>query len=227
MPRYATVLWRPMAEQLEEANESLALVNRELRAAVRKEKPKQVSKTVLRDAISLATCRPDGLLMAERWMHYNKVVNAQVIGAALEKVRLQLTASCEKSAASEEHAPAAAHLNQALSRRAQQFLTEYKLHTWLADQNLKKGLAPARAQVWQRMLSFASYPEKSSRTLKGQRQWCRRWRSRWSISSGRIACREMIPEKDMQDKVAARSPAEGERRACVSVQRHTAANQKP
>ena len=201
MPKYGTVRVGAMAENLELVRESLEKVGNELRAAVQKDKAKRASRSVLKDAVAIATSTPDGLLVAEHWIQFNGVTDAESLRAAMDRVRERVPTSNACGVEPIDGTSGVAKNDLLVSCRGRKFLTEYKLNSWLEAQNVGKGVAPARAQVWQQRLVLNACPGKVSKTKKGQRQWCRRWRARWGVTSGRICCREVVPEKDMQEKV--------------------------
>lgn len=207
MPKYGTVRVDDVAEKLQSMTDCLNEVGKELRAALRKQKPKKASKAVLRDAAAIATSAPDGLAVAKQWIQFNGVVDAASLHAALEMDRGSLCISSACSAAPIDETVAGVPHDKPLSCRARKFLVDSNLMSWLETQSLQKGLAPVRTQVWQQRLRLNSCPVKISKTKKGQRQWCKRWRRRWGVAAGRIHCREIVTEKDMQEKVGARSLA--------------------
>lgn len=193
-----------MAENLELVKVSLKKLGDELRAATQKQKPKCASKGVLQDAVAIAISSPCGLLVAEQWIKFNGVVDAGCLHAAMDRVRESLCNSRACGAEVSDGMSAVVPRDSLLSARARKFLMESKLKSWLETQNLEKGIAPARAQVWQKRLALNDCPGKVAKTKKGQKQWCRRWRTRWGVTPGRIFCREVMSETDMQEKVEGR-----------------------
>lgn len=90
--------------------------------------------------------------------------------------------------------------NGAMLRRAQRFLSDFQLHSWVEQQNLSKGIAPVASVVHMRRAGLAcgaSSPVKSSISKSGK-QWLRRWRRRWGVQLGRIAAREHLTVQDQK-----------------------------
>ena len=201
MPKYSTVRVDDLAEKLRMATDSLTDLGKTLKNAVRGTRPKKASHSVLRDAVTMASSTPDGYALAEHWLKYNGIVHPRCVRAAMETVREKVCISTA-GLAEKKHPTTIDELTDTpLSHRSRKFLLEHHLMDWVESQNVQKGIAPVRAQVWRHRMRLQRWPESMSTTQKGQRQWCKRWRNRWGIVTGRIHCREKVLEKDMQEKV--------------------------
>lgn len=90
-------------------------------------------------------------------------------------------------------------------RRAEEFLLDRRLHNWVEDMNLHKGIAPMSSVVLRQKRGFAAErPATCNRLVCGKRksqlQWLRRWRARWGISLGRVSPRDTLPIDACQRK---------------------------
>jgi hypothetical protein len=88
-------------------------------------------------------------------------------------------------------------------RLSTKFWREYKLHTWIENQNTQKAIAPVGslvAEAGDSLQCFANGKGKSAHR-KHQKQWLRRFRRRWNISLGAFSAREHVSPKDARDKV--------------------------
>ena len=205
MPKYSTVRVNDIAEKLQVVTDSLKDLGKTLRAARRSTRPKRASPSVSRDAVSMAISTPAGSEIAERWIKFNGVVDPDCIHAAMETVRENVLIASAGQADKPPTTTLVESGDRGLSHRSRKFLLEHDLMEWVETQNVQKGIAPVRAQVWNKRRSLDSCAATISSTKKGQRQWCKRWRNRWGIVTGRIHCREKLLEKDMQEKVLSES----------------------
>lgn len=81
-------------------------------------------------------------------------------------------------------------------KRAQAWLHEFRLHNWIDDLNVRKGIAPVTAVVLeelQRRVSAAPEPGRLPLKGKHREQWLRRWRRRWGIRLARLLPGERLP----------------------------------
>jgi len=205
MPKYSTVRVNDLAEKLQVVTDSLKDLGKTLRAATRSTRPKRASPSVLRDAVSMAISTPAGCEIAELWIKFNGVVDPDCIHAAMETVRANVLIAGAGQADRPPTNTVFESGDTVLSHRSRKFLLEHDLMEWVETQNVQKGIAPVRAQVWNKRRSLSSGHATISTTKKGQRQWCKRWRNRWGIVTGRIHCREKLLELDMQEKVLSQS----------------------
>jgi len=199
MPRYGHVRLTDMHLKLQRLEEALQAKQREIRSACKRERPKAASESVVRDGIKLATLSCTRSDMVNAWLDANGIVGkrqkeeAHARIAAAELLTIPSMGPPGSSAMMDD--------TLTLTKKARTFALEYELKTWLEEQNVGKGLAPVRSQVWQKRLQLQVSPHRVAKTKKGQKQWCRRWRRRWGVTAGRIYCREVISEADMQQKV--------------------------
>jgi hypothetical protein len=176
MPKYNTVRVDNLAEKLQVVTDNLKDLGRTLTAAERRTRPKRASLSVLRDAVAMATMTPAGCEVAEHWIKFNGVVDPKCVHAAMETVRENV---CISRAGPDEKKTDTSSVeagDKALSHRCRKFLLEHDLMDWVETQNVQKGIAPVRSQVWRHWMMMRSSPGKSATTRKGQRQWCKRWR---------------------------------------------------
>lgn len=86
-------------------------------------------------------------------------------------------------------------------RKAKRFLQEFKLHRWVEQQNLTKGIAPVTKLVGEEWAKTSqgtsSVPQAHNRSMK---QWLRRWRARWGVQLGRIVAREHLSDSESRLK---------------------------
>jgi hypothetical protein len=87
-------------------------------------------------------------------------------------------------------------------RVASKFLREYNLAHWVEKQNLDLGMAPFTANVMLAARREQVLLPNKQHSRKGQKQFLRRWRRRWSIKLGAIACREVMTKETLQAKEA-------------------------
>ena len=201
MPRYSTVKVDDIAQKLQLVTDSLGNLAASLRVAKMTTKTKRASPAVMKDAVAMATGTPNGCEIAELWLKFNGVVDSECIKAAMQTIRETVSHS---SAVRPVPAPTSTLPGPdatKFSHRCCKFLMEHDLMEWVETQNVQKGIAPARAQVWKQRIKKRSCTDKVSATRKGQRQWCKRWRRRWGLVTGRVQCREKLLDKEMQEKV--------------------------
>ncbi len=89
-------------------------------------------------------------------------------------------------------------------RRAQKFLAEQRLHEWLEETNITKGIAPLSTVVLQRSAQgegMSPPPALAMATSrKSKLQWLRRWRRRWGVSMARLPPGDRPPPEECQRK---------------------------
>ena len=95
-------------------------------------------------------------------------------------------------------------------KRSAKLIEERDLYSWVCKQNVDKGLAPHCSAVHvQRLARIPSTSEKpASMKKKHIGQWCRRFRRRWKICLGRIACRDTITTEEAKQKAISASHLE-------------------
>ena len=82
--------------------------------------------------------------------------------------------------------------------RARKVTAEQDLVRWVAEVNLKYGIAPDS-----RVLNTRRAPAEQVVSGRTRTQWARRWRFRWSIGLGRLAARERLSAEVKQCKALA------------------------
>jgi hypothetical protein len=207
MPKYGSIDVPRVAAEYAAADNKLKTIRKELKAAQRKAAPKIAPRTLLKDAVFFAKTEHDGSEVARVWLHNRGIVDAKCLKQALDHVRAEMG---RPELQVIEGAVKAAIPSEALSpsRRAQQFLVDYRLQSWVEMQNLTKGLAPRRSQLWQQRLATDNVTEKKAAAVRGQKQWCRRWRQRSGVLLSTISCRETLPDAELQAKVASEPRAQ-------------------
>jgi hypothetical protein len=200
MPRYGHVRLTDMHSKLQRLEDELQAKQREIRSACRLKRPKSASESVVRDGIHLSNLSCSGSDLVNAWLRNNGIfgktqtAEAQARIAAAESQLIAVQGTPPDTSAPKD-------TSVGLTKKAMTFAREYEMKTWLEEQNVVKGLAPVRTQVWQKRLQLKVSSHRVAKTKKGQKQWCRRWRKRWGVTAGRIYCREVISEVDMQQKV--------------------------
>lgn len=94
-------------------------------------------------------------------------------------------------------------VGEKLVRQMKKFYEEHTLHKWIEHQNITKGIAPRTHVVHDHLRkrnADSSGCGASSARKRSQEQWLRRWRRRWDVNLGRVACRETLPESECQTK---------------------------
>jgi len=81
------------------------------------------------------------------------------------------------------------------------FIAEYSLAQWVQQLNTSLGIAPHFNMVAAEARKRSLMQRADVSSLKVRQQFLRRWRRRWRIKMGTISCREVLPEKEMQQKV--------------------------
>ena len=201
MPRYSTVKVDDIAQKLQLVTDNLGNLAKSLKVARLSTRAKKASPAVMRDAVALAAGTPNGSEVAELWLSFNGVVDTDCVKAAMKTIRETVTHSGAVRPVEGPNSTLPGPEATKFSHRCCKFLMEHDLMEWVEMQNVQKGIAPARAQVWKQRVKHRSCPDKMSATKKGQRQWCKRWRRRWGLVTGRVQCREKLLDKDMQEKV--------------------------
>ena len=120
----------------------------------------------------------------------------QSISDCLEEIRLVLNSTQEDG-----RLDGAANMNNKwVTSCAASFISEFRLAQWVQQQNLSLGIAPHSRTVAVEAKKLSLLQEKQA-SAKVRKQFLRRWRKRWQINMGIIPCREVLPKKDMQQKV--------------------------
>lgn len=91
-------------------------------------------------------------------------------------------------------------------KRAQTWLQEFGLHTWIHNLNVGKSIAPVTSVVLQeleRRVSAAPEPSRIPAKSKHRQQWLRRWRRRWGIRLARLLPGERLAPEACARKAAA------------------------
>ncbi len=199
MPKYSNVGIEAFSGRKSELTQQLAEAGRELRAAQRKLKPKKPNQRLLNKAVELARTAKGDLTVARSWLSQHGIINDSVMTAALDKVTAKLDAAAE----GQPEAAATVVPKDRADRRSwtETFLAEHKLHTWVEEQNVQKGLLPTSTDVWKQRVALEGVHVSSSTKLKHRYQWLRRFRSKWNVSLGQLGYREKLDDKDMQAKV--------------------------
>ena len=95
------------------------------------------------------------------------------------------------------------HLHGAI-KRAQRFIVDEQLESWVAEQNVSKGINPVPALT---MRQAAVVKRRTGvaipRTRKGARKWMQRWRLRRGIRLRKFPAIEPLDEKDLHGKASA------------------------
>ena len=100
--------------------------------------------------------------------------------------------------------------------RAEKFLQESKLDTWITEQNVSKGLTPSSHAVLTQLRrqdtnNLTKHHVKGvAKNKKSSFQWLRRWRRRWSVSLQTLPNGEHMSASEKAAKVAqpqTRTPA--------------------
>ena len=92
--------------------------------------------------------------------------------------------------------------------RAEVFLEENKLDSWITEQNVSKGLTPSSHAVLTQLRRQDTknltrhIPQDVSKNKKSSFQWLRRWRRRWSVSLQTLPIGEHMPASEKAAKVA-------------------------
>ena len=96
---------------------------------------------------------------------------------------------------------------QTVLRRAQLFVAEVGLHSWVETANTQQGIAPLSSVMLDRAASQSTSSGAQSLVRpnmkrKCQLQWLRRWRRRWRVGLGPILARDTLPPAECIKKVA-------------------------
>lgn len=89
---------------------------------------------------------------------------------------------------------------------ADTFIKEWKLHAWMEQANLTKGVAPCSAVFADAVCLSAAEPAhvalnpSAPRKHQSKLQWLRRWRRRWGVSIGKVLAGEKIPVAEAREK---------------------------
>jgi hypothetical protein len=123
------------------------------------------------------------------------------IDSALERVRLDCSSMSLTAAVAllkEYDVGKKKHMGE----KAKRFCKEYKLKQWVEEANLSKGVTPYTQNVILEARNLGMVVADKQTKYKNQKQFLRRWRRRWQISLGSIACREGVPTHVGQAKAA-------------------------
>lgn len=196
MPKYKDVAVAPMLRQLAEIEQEKRRVAAEIRKLKRTARARVATHREVTDAAAFLS-QPTGEDLARQYL-VNRGHRDDEVSAALERARsldLRIDPIVEPNADVEADATVAAG-----SLRAQRWLEESRLHDFVEQQNLSKGLSPTGAAVWEhrKSLGHGRHFSPKSKTMS---QWLRRWRRRWGIHLGQLAQRESISDSAAQYKV--------------------------
>ena len=114
-----------------------------------------------------------------------------------------------------------AHSDQVLLEEAKAEVAKCELHSWVCQQNIEKGLAPAvGALIQQRdgkgenVEGVVSYEPSRSRSRWASYKWISRWRKKWRMPKAKIQDRDSPTPSEMREKVWPRQCPSWQR--CIS-----------
>ena len=95
---------------------------------------------------------------------------------------------------------------QSVLSKAQSFVAEFRLHSWVENANVQQGIAPLSSVVLERAAGRSTSSTQVSlirpnMKRKEQLQWLRRWRRRWRVGFGSILARDTLPPEECRKKV--------------------------
>ena len=97
--------------------------------------------------------------------------------------------------------------------QAQRFLVDQELESWVADQNVRKGINPVPSLTLEEAGRLKRrFGVQIPRTRKGDRAWMRRWRRRMGLRLRKFPAHEPLENKDLHDKAGAGTGAKKWRR---------------
>ena len=89
-----------------------------------------------------------------------------------------------------------------IRQEAERLWAEFRTVSWTKDLNTRTAIAPQRTTVVEQHLShLPAFDEARYRTQDAQRQWCSRWRRRWSGFLGKMKAGETDPPDIIREKV--------------------------
>ena len=118
-----------------------------------------------------------------------------------ERVRLEHAALSVTQKDDLIHPDPAVRAEGRLCRKAEKFLKDQKLASWVRRQSVLKGLAPVTAELLREGVEHGCLASSSDCKYKSQKQWGRRWRKRFDMTMGRFTGREQLPDVEAQAKV--------------------------
>ena len=86
-------------------------------------------------------------------------------------------------------------------KRAQRFIVDEDLETWVAQQNVSKGINPVPTVILQeaKRVKHRAGAYRPT-THRGARQWLQRWRRRMGLRLRRFPANEPMEKKEMRSK---------------------------
>lgn len=199
MPKIASVDTETLAKHAADLAKQLAETKAALRKATRQQVLKKPTAKHMADARLLYAHQQDASLV-KKWFLHCSITDSGILDTAV----LAVTAP-EVGDATPASAAAAPHLEgespTPLPRRLARFCQEHRLHQWVEEQNLTKGLAPAAHHAWAQHVVHDPSATARTRLKKSRHQWLRRWRRRWSVQLGSINIRETVATSEAQLKV--------------------------
>jgi hypothetical protein len=154
----------------------------------------------------LVGCRTSGNMKAvkvflqKNWRKFAEDEDA-AIDSALERVRLDCS-SMTLTAAVGLLQEFDVGKKKRMGEKAKRFCKEYKLSQWVEEVNLSQGVTPYTQNVILEARNLGMIVADKQTKYKNQKQLLRRWRRRWNISLGSIACREGVLAHVAQAKAA-------------------------
>jgi hypothetical protein len=154
----------------------------------------------------LVGCRTSGNMKAvkvflqKNWRKFAEDEDA-AIDSALERVRLDCS-SMSLTAAVGLLQEFDVGKKKRMGEKAKRFCKEYKLSQWVEEVNLSQGVTPYTQNVILEARNLGMIVADKQTKYKNQKQLLRRWRRRWNISLGSIACREGVLAHVAQAKAA-------------------------
>jgi hypothetical protein len=171
----------------------------------RKARQKQNKRKHLHEAVMLlvlAQGNNDGGVLA----HYDKqklsTFDMSERQSMVERVQKKYNAMVieEKEKLLKQDGP---HANSEENRLASKFLRDYQLYKWVAQANTQSVIAPVTRVVADEASKLKCFAHGKDVTpkRKHQKQWLRRFRTRWNMSLGSFAVREFVSEEEGKSKV--------------------------
>ena len=189
---------------VEIANE-LARLKKEVRSVQRREqRDSKVPAAMWRVAIVIfvlthPSIEPACLYLEQRWQHWHS--QHQETQQRLHDWYAQLLATSGVAAVLQPTTT----VGRGALQKAQTFVQEMQLHTWVDNANVQKGIAPQssilvlRASTPSTSLGTQTLMRVSMKT-KCKLQWLRRWRRRWRVGLGPVQARDTLPPAECRMK---------------------------
>lgn len=93
---------------------------------------------------------------------------------------------------------------------AERFLLEYSVHSWIGEQNSKKGVAPSVGDIVRQVEETrralqrrGQVVQQSKQTFHGAYKWIQRFRRRWRVRSAQVAYHELESVEQARAKAGA------------------------